>query len=184
MIKKLSTRNSSLVTGLGFTLVELLVVMAIIGVLVTLIAGGFRSAQMRGRDAARKSDLAQIASALELFISDYKAYPSVSGGAIMACPYDPASQTGTACSWGSDAMSDGKTTYMTKVPTDPSSGQTYVYAVPDTKNMKFQLFARLENPNDQNCIDGDCASPPIIVNCGSGFVCNFAVTSSNATPTE
>ena len=54
----------------GFTLVELLIVMAIISILATLIVGGFRSSQMRGRDGARKSDLKQISNALELFYSD------------------------------------------------------------------------------------------------------------------
>jgi len=59
----------------GFTLVELLVVMAILGVLVTLIGTAFRTAQARGRDVQRKSDLKQIANALELFFNDYGFYP-------------------------------------------------------------------------------------------------------------
>ena len=65
-----------------FTLVELLVVMAILGVLVTLVAGGFRTAQVRGRDSKRKSDLKEIANSLEVFYSDHNRYPEENNGII------------------------------------------------------------------------------------------------------
>ncbi len=168
----------------GFTLVELLVVMAILGVLVTLVAGGFRTAQMRGRDGKRKSDLREIANSLEVFMSDHGQYPSdTAGGQIQACPYDPGLGSGD-CAWGSSEFTDGDTIYFKIIPSDPVSSQTYVYRiVPGSNNQKFQLFARLENPEDQNCLGGDCASPPIAFSCG-GHTCNFAITSSNTTATE
>jgi general secretion pathway protein G len=169
---------------LGFTLVELLVVMSILGILVTLIAGGFRSAQLRGRDAERKSDLKEIATSLELFFSDYGEYPAASGTQIAACPYDPIGGTGTACTWGDDEFTDSKTTYFKELPADPSGSYEYVYRiVPGSSNQKFQLFARLENTRDQDCLGGDCSSPPISISCG-GSTCNFAITSANTTPTE
>ena len=167
----------------GFTLVELLVVMAIISILATVIIGGFRSSQMRGRDAQRKSDLKQIANALEIFFADYGKYPPANGVAIAACSYNPANGTGTACAWGSGAVSDGKTTYMRIVATDPISSQNYVYRVSGTQNM-YQLFARLENPEDKNCINGDCANPGVTATCGGGNLCNFGVTSTNTAPTD
>ncbi|KKU04152.1 MAG: Type II secretion pathway protein XcpT [Candidatus Woesebacteria bacterium GW2011_GWC2_47_16] len=165
----------------GFTLVELLVVMAIIAILATVIIGGFRSSQMRGRDAQRKSDLKQIANALEIFFADYGKYPPASGVQIAACSYNPANGTGTACAWGSGSMNDGKTTYMRTVAADPISSQNYVYRVSSTQNM-YQLFARLENPEDKNCIGGDCANPGVTATCGGGNLCNFGVTSTNTAP--
>src|SRR3989304_8672210 len=113
----------------GFTLVELLVVMAIISILATLIVGGFRSAQMRGRDGQRKSDLKQISNALELFYNDYGKYPPAAGTQIAACAYNPSTGAGVACNWGASEMTDGKTIYFKVVAKDPDSGQIYVYKV-------------------------------------------------------
>lgn len=170
----------------GFTLVELLVVMAILGVLVTLVVGGFRTAQMRGRDSKRKSDLKEIANALEVFYSDHGKYPDASGGQIQACPYDP-SEESTDCGWGVREFTDDKTVYFRIMPKDPVSSQNYVYRaqmIEDSgNNQKYQLFARLENPEDQNCLGGDCANSPVAHSCGV-YTCNFAVTSSNASSTE
>lgn len=182
---RLSAQNTKYqIPNTGFTLVELLVVMAILGILVTLVAGGFRSAQLRGRDAQRKSDLKQISHSLELFYSDYGKYPSDSTGAILACPYDPVAGSGTACNWGTSEFTDGKTTYFKALPKDPNSSQRYFYRiVPGSANKKFQIFARLENTQDPACLGGNCASPPVTYSCGSA-TCNFAVTSANTIPTE
>lgn len=174
----------------GFTLVELLVVMAILGVLVTLVGTSFMSAQMRGRDAQRKSDLKQISSALELFFNDYGTYPSDSDGVIMACPYQTGGEE-SACTW-SDSLefkdyfpgtAELRTIYLKKVPMDPSSSYNYYYrVVPGSNNKKFQIFAHLENTQDKNCIDGNCVNP-VSYSCGDAL-CNFALTSSNTNAIE
>lgn len=171
--------------GKGFTLVELLVVMAILAILVSIALVSFRSSQARGRDAQRKSDLKQMASALELFYSDYGKYPDGATGLIEACSYNSSSDSGSVCSWGVGEFSDGKTVYFKIVPKDPSDAYSYLYRVVDSpSNQKFQLFARLENSQDKDCLDNDCSNPPVIYTCGTGITCNFAVTSSNTSPTE
>lgn len=170
----------------GFTLVELMIVMAILSTLVGLIGNGFRSSQIRGRDARRKSDLKQVAGALELLVSDHGRYPDgESAGQIKACPFDPLGTTSTACPWGLGQMSDGKTLYFKKMPQDPASGISYFYRVPlGSSNQKFQIFAHLENTKDGDCIGGSCESPPQPnYNCGTK-ICNFAVTSSNTDYSE
>jgi type II secretion system protein G len=162
----------------GFTLVELLVVMAILGILVAIVAGNFRSAQLRGRDAQRKSDLKQVAEALELFYADYGKYPAESSTKIASCAYNPATQTGSACDWGLEEMTDGKTIYFKTQPPDPSDDAYYRYRiVPGSSDQKFQLFARLENTQDQDLIT-------TAYSCGSVGNCNFAVTSANTNATE
>jgi len=176
----------------GFTLVELLVVMAILGILVTLIGGAFVSAQMRGRDAQRKSDLKQIANALELFYNDYGHYPDADeAGRIIACPYDEGAVPGI-CNWGVgkfvDMYYDGessteKTVYFRELPEDIVNGYGYYYRNPGSNNKKFQLFARLENSEDQDCIGGDCANTTPSYTCGT-LVCNFSITSSNTSYDE
>jgi len=171
----------------GFTLVELLVVMAIISILATVMLSGFRSSQRRSRDAVRKSDLEQIGKALELFYSDYEFYPPASGGKINACPY---SSPPALCTWGANdetgKMTDGKTIYFRELPEDPGKYQYYYKTL--HSNTAFQLYAHLENTEDQNCVNEGCtdAELPTGVDCGStsGPDCNFSITSANVTPKE
>ena len=148
--------------------------MSIIGILAALAVGSFRTAQVRGRDAQRKSDLKQISHSLELFYADYGKYPNASGGKISACPYDPGLASGSVCTWGSSEMTDGRTTYFKVVPKDPTANQSYTYeVVSGSSNQKYKLFAKLENTKDQDCIDENCAQDP-----------NFAVTSANTDANE
>ncbi len=163
----------------GFTLIELLVAVAILGILSTIALGSFQSSQMRSRDAKRKSDLKQIANALEMFYSDKGRYPASSNGQIVACPYS----TGT-CFWGSGEFKDSSTgvIYFKTLPADPS-GFSYYY-VASASGSAFQLYAHLENPKDQNCVNSNCSvAARSGINCG-GDVCNFAITSANVTPTD
>ena len=62
----------------GFTLIEILVVVAIVGILVTIVVSNFVGIRINARDARRKAELAQIQKALELYKSDQspQAYPA------------------------------------------------------------------------------------------------------------
>lgn len=51
----------------GFTLLEILVVISIIGILIVLGASAFSVAQQRGRDARRRGDLKSIQNAFEQY---------------------------------------------------------------------------------------------------------------------
>lgn len=64
----------------AFTLLELLVTISIIAILVTLGLSSFATAQKKGRDSKRKSDLREIQAGLEQYYSvcGYK-YPTPSG---------------------------------------------------------------------------------------------------------
>jgi prepilin-type N-terminal cleavage/methylation domain-containing protein len=170
----------------GFTLVELLVVISIIGILASIGLVAFRSAQFRSRDAERKSDLKELSNALELFYSDYGKYPSSSGGQLLACGYNSLTGIGTACTWGEGEFRDTygggntKTTYFKVLPKDEISEHTYYYrtvAVNSVADSGFQIYAYLENSQDQSIISTD-------VLCGTNLNCNFAITSSNTTPFE
>lgn len=59
----------------GFTLIEVLVVVAIIGVLASMILVGLGGARSQGRDARRIADLRSIQSGLELHFARFGQYP-------------------------------------------------------------------------------------------------------------
>lgn len=125
------------VSSKGFTLVELLVVLAIIGVLSTLLTANFVGVRQRGRDAQRKSDLRQMQSALQFYHTDQSNYPF-------------ANQNNTLgnCNNGTSLKSPDCTTsdYLEKIPKDPS-GASYYYA---STGSTYSITACLENPNDPN----------------------------------
>lgn len=59
----------------GFTLIELIVVIAIIGVLSTLVINNLNDARVRARDAKRKEELSSLKTALRMYYNDHQAYP-------------------------------------------------------------------------------------------------------------
>ena len=69
----------------GFTLIEMLVVVAIIGLLSSVIIIGLGGSRAKARDAKRISDLRQIQSALEIaYVTGYPA--QASAGPIAPSP--------------------------------------------------------------------------------------------------
>lgn len=127
----------------GFTLIELLVVVSIIGVLATLVVANMNTARGRARDAARKSDLKNLSTALRLYFNDKGIYPANNAsGEIMGC----GGLGTTLCNWG-DPWTVGTTTYMPAIPKDPISNQVYKYERGVNQDT-FTLSACLENESD------------------------------------
>lgn len=135
----------------GFTLVELLIVVGIIGILATLLMANFIGVRQRARDAQRKSDIRQMQSALELYRSDLATYPN----SLSSC--------GNPLAGGSPPN-----TYMTKLPCDPSGTSGYnsgSYYYTSSGGTTYTLGACLENTADTQ---GTATSPG-----GSGCSTNW-----------
>lgn len=147
----------------GFTLIELIVVIAILGILAALISGNFISSLKKGRDARRKADLQQIQKALESYYEDNLTYPNTL----------PASGTSLT-----HPDSEVNKTYMLKIPSDPmeNSGYKYEYATEDGKN--YKLYSCIENNLDQ--ATGVNQEGYSGTSCGCNG-CKFGISSPNTT---
>lgn len=61
----------------GFTIVELLIVIVVIGILAAIVITTFTGVQKKGRDADRKSDINAIYSQLEVYFAQEGKYPTL-----------------------------------------------------------------------------------------------------------
>lgn len=78
----------------GFTLIELMIVMAIIGILITLAIPSFVGAIRHAREAALKEDLQTMRTAIDTYTMDKQKGPQslddlVQDGYIRSIPEDP-----------------------------------------------------------------------------------------------
>ncbi len=62
----------------GFTIIELLIVMVVIGILATVVVPQFTTAKTKSFDAAAKADLRNMIVAQEDYFTDMQAYTDVS----------------------------------------------------------------------------------------------------------
>ena len=97
----------------GFTVVELLIVIVIIGILASITIVSFTSTQQRSRDETRTSDISKVQRALEKYHTANGVYP----------PAGVDNTTPAALSALSSALVP---TYLDKIPTPPSAA-TYEY---------------------------------------------------------
>jgi general secretion pathway protein G len=133
----------------GFTLLELLIVIVIIGILALLIIPNITSAPKKARDTKRKTDITTLRKGLEEYFVNNNVYPS--------------------------ALSDlttGSAPIVKVLPTDPKNSDPYVYTYATANtNTTYTLNACLENDQD--------ASANVIAPVGSCTTKTFQVVNGN-----
>ncbi len=157
----------------GFTLLELLVVIILLGVLSSLLVGNFFTSLKKGRDGRRKADLEEIRKSLEMYYEDKRAYPTSipsSSGFVFDGQF-------------SDDVS-GKV-YMHKVPDDPMNGKNYLYV---SDGQTYGLYTCLENTQqvlpylsqdyDTFTCSTNCKEPDGTTN----TPCIWGISDTNSTP--
>ena len=107
----------------GFTLIEIMVVVVILGILAALVAPQVIGNVSEARIMAAKSDIRNVQNQLEMFRLHAFRYPSTDEGleALVSAP-------GSA-----DAGDRWKGPYLSKVPNDPW-GRPYLYLAPGTRS--------------------------------------------------
>lgn len=163
--------------NIGFTLMELLIVVALIMILSVVSIGSYTLATTRSRDTRRKSELAQIVRALESFNSDVGRYPlSGTNNEVLCYIKEAGVVTNPACDGNKlTAVIEGETVNYITIPDDPDSSQRYIYI---SDGLSFGAYAALENTNDKDILKLDTGAPnldPWGVSCGSA-PCNYKLT--------
>ena len=115
----------------GFTLVELMVVIFILGLLTTIVVINVLPSQDRAMVEKARADIATLGQALEMYRLDNLSYPASSDG-LQALVAPPASLTTTA------RYRQGG--YIKKLPDDPW-GRPYQYDNPGRQGPGFDLYS-------------------------------------------
>ncbi len=138
----------------GFTLLELLIVIVIIGILALLIIPNITSAPKKARDTQRKTDLRATQKALEEYYISNQAYP--------------VSATATDITTSLASLSTGTAPALKTIPTDPKNSSPYQYLYASTDGQNYILTGCLENGADF----GTSTSPGVNACTTRSFVLN------------
>jgi len=138
----------------GFTIVELLIVIVVIGLLAGLVLNTFQGAQARARNTERQTDLNALHTHLEVYFNDTGHYPS--GGTATICGDDGA----TSCALSTtifdgldaEALNDPGGTAISVVSATPTPAAGAYYYFPTTctgtgagQCTGYTLYADLED---------------------------------------
>ncbi|MDB3996432.1 type II secretion system major pseudopilin GspG [Gammaproteobacteria bacterium] len=114
----------------GFTLIELMAVLVILGILATVVVVNVAPVFQRANIEKIKADIAQTEKALEMYKFNELQYPSTSQGLeALVIPHSGLKNPILYPEGG----------YISSIPLDPW-GREYLYEFPPRKSKKFDLY--------------------------------------------
>ncbi len=137
----------------------------------------------KAADTRRKSDLAQIQKALEVYYQDYGRYPYRCTTTINNIQVSQISKSATCnatniITWGEDFRP-----YIDILPIEQKRAKTYGYYV-DSTGQSYALYASLDrgSKDPQSCSQGVACTNAAANNIRCGGICNYGVSSPNIAP--
>ncbi len=170
----------------GFTIVELLIVIAVIAILSGLTMFAYADTQKRSRDSQRRQDIKIIANALELYYSDNGEYPRITNSGAPAVLNSTWSASNHVSWTQANTNVDGTwksigaalvPKYLASLPVDPINnaspaypsvnpgGFSYIYTTGAycgvASGQMYILAFRLEASVQEDDYSGSCSTSPI-----------------------
>lgn len=181
MLMHNNTRSS------GFTIIELVVVIIVLGILVGITVVSYNGAQGRARDADRRADIASLTKALEAYYSDTGQYPTTAGTtATITTNWIPSTNTAT---WSTNtapaSLKNTLASIISVFPVDPRNNGTpnnnnqfgYAYysgtGCGKAAGQWYLLVYRFEGSAKERFSDGDTSA------CAAGDGDNFFTAGAN-----
>lgn len=163
----------------GFSLIELLVVISIIGVLSAVLYANFSQGSAQSRDAQRQSDLRTMESALELYKNKYGRYPE---GCNAVGSWSGQTGTAYACLSGNQYIVGLAPEFLPTLPTDPKlngANSGYVYTT-NTEGSVYIIKARTTVESETVGYEHPFKSCPSNNATGvNGDICDAMATTNN-----
>jgi len=138
----------------GFTLIEMMIVVAIIAILVAILVPNFMRARAQAQTAACEANLKEIATILELYQTDHQQYPAGNNTPVTIADTDLAA-------------------YLKQNPVDPvNPSGTYEFTVTNgsTGNASYTIICPgAHDPGTMAAIGGASGSTHIQYSSSTGF---------------
>lgn len=120
--------NTRIRAQAGFTLIEVMVVVAILGILATIVMTNVIGKDDQARVTTTKASLSSVAKSLDMYKLDNHRYPTTDEG-LKALVEKPAS-----------AKTFPEGGYLSKLPEDPW-GNPFQYVYPGSNGRKYDLYS-------------------------------------------
>lgn len=155
----------------GFTIVELLIVIVVIGVLASVTIISYRGIQTKARDSQRKVDVSTIRKALDLYYIDNGSYPGGFSMCSSGCKINNAWSSTSDGSW-TNLATYLVPKYISRLPQDPSASATTNPAITGGYNYDYSgpipggwcngaplyiIAYRLESEPQKYELNGNCS---------------------------